>query len=33
MRATCVKGGFARLKPALDPGSCDAGGPEGVMKD
>ncbi|WP_148658709.1 DUF3991 and toprim domain-containing protein [Ciceribacter sp. T2.26MG-112.2] len=33
MRAANVKGGFARLKPALDPGSCDAGGPEVVMKD
>ncbi|OAP38718.1 DUF3991 and toprim domain-containing protein [Sinorhizobium americanum] len=33
MRATRVKGGYARLQPALDPASRNAGGPEGVMKD
>ncbi|MBP1886594.1 hypothetical protein J2Z50_004897 [Ensifer mexicanus] len=33
MRAARVKGGFARLKPALDPDGRDAGGSQGVMKD
>ncbi|MDL2403138.1 DUF3991 and TOPRIM domain-containing protein [Rhizobium mayense] len=33
MRTARVKGGFARLKPALDPGGRDAGGRQGVMKD
>ncbi|WP_026187663.1 DUF3991 and toprim domain-containing protein [Ensifer sp. BR816] len=33
MRAARVKGGFARLKPALDPACRDVGGSEGVMKD
>ncbi|MFW8642016.1 DUF3991 and toprim domain-containing protein [Rhizobium beringeri] len=28
-----IKGGFARLKPALDAADRDAGGPEGVMRD
>lgn len=28
-----IKGGCARLKPALDPAERDAGGPEGVMRD
>jgi len=28
-----IKGGFARLKPALDTAGRDAGGPEGVMRD
>lgn len=33
MRAVRVKGGFARLKPALDPDGRDAGVSERVMRD
>jgi hypothetical protein len=33
MRTARVKGGFARLKPALDPSGCDAGDRQRVMKD
>ncbi|MFN6984647.1 MAG: hypothetical protein ACK4OI_07340, partial [Rhizobium oryzihabitans] len=28
-----IKGGFARLRPALDPVERNAGGPEGVLRD
>jgi hypothetical protein len=33
MRASRVKGGFARPEPALDPAGHEAGNAEGVMKD